>query len=260
MLKTIIVCIIAGLGAGLGTGFAGLSAAVFISPMLVAFLDYPVYQAVGIALASDVLASAISSYNYGKAGNIDIKRGKTLFATVLLFTIIGSLIAFFITSNPLGNNAMGYISILTALFLGITFMIPKKEKEKREFLAAGRMKRVVIACGIYVGLVCGLQGAGGGMMLLIVMTGIMQFEFKPAIGTSVFIMTFTALIGAITHFVTGGMPDTLLLVLCVISTAVFAQIASKIANVIDNQKLRRVTGIVLVVSGVIMFVEKILNF
>ena len=50
------VCFLAGIGAGLGTGFAGMSAAAVISPMLITFLGLPAYEAVGIALASDVLA------------------------------------------------------------------------------------------------------------------------------------------------------------------------------------------------------------
>ena len=62
MLTTILVCILAGLGAGLGTGFAGMSAAAVISPMLITFLGMEPYQAIGIALASDVLASAISAW------------------------------------------------------------------------------------------------------------------------------------------------------------------------------------------------------
>ena len=57
----LIVCIIAGLGAGVGTGLAGLSAAAVISPMLITFLDFPAYEAVGISLASDVLALMINS-------------------------------------------------------------------------------------------------------------------------------------------------------------------------------------------------------
>ena len=54
------------MGAGLGTGFAGMSAAVVISPILITFLHIPAYEAVGISLASDVLASAVSAYTYGK--------------------------------------------------------------------------------------------------------------------------------------------------------------------------------------------------
>ena len=58
MLEKLIVCFLAGLGAGLGTGFAGMSAAAVISPMLITFLGIEAYEAVGIALASDVLASS----------------------------------------------------------------------------------------------------------------------------------------------------------------------------------------------------------
>ena len=69
----IIVYIFAGIGAGLGTGFAGLSAAAFIAPTLVAFLDFPAYDAVGIALVSDVLASAVSTTAYAVDKNVDFK-------------------------------------------------------------------------------------------------------------------------------------------------------------------------------------------
>ena len=84
-----IVCFIAGIGAGLGTGFAGMSAAAVISPMLITFLGMDPYMAVGIALASDVLASAISAYTYGKNGNLDIKNGAVMMAAVLCFTRVG---------------------------------------------------------------------------------------------------------------------------------------------------------------------------
>ena len=89
-LVAFIVCFIAGIGAGLGTGFAGMSAAAVISPMLITFLGMDPYMAVGIALASDVLASAISAYTYGKSGNLDIKNGAVMMASVLCFTLVGS--------------------------------------------------------------------------------------------------------------------------------------------------------------------------
>ena len=73
MLYQFFICFVAGIGAGLGTGFAGMSAAAVISPMLITFLDVPAYSAVGIALASDVLASAVSAYTYGRNQNLDVK-------------------------------------------------------------------------------------------------------------------------------------------------------------------------------------------
>lgn len=118
MIETLIVCIIAGLGAGIGTGFAGLSAAAVISPMLVTFLGFDSYEAVGIALASDVLASAISAYTYGKNKNLDIKNGLVMMVTVLLFTMIGSFVA-----SLVPGTAMGNLSVLMTFLLGIRFIL-----------------------------------------------------------------------------------------------------------------------------------------
>ena len=52
------ICFLAGAGAGIGTGFAGMSAATVITPMLVTFLGVDAYDAIGIALASDGLGAA----------------------------------------------------------------------------------------------------------------------------------------------------------------------------------------------------------
>ena len=92
----LIVCIFAGIGAGIGTGFAGLSAAAFIAPMLIAFLDFPAYDAVGIALVSDVMASAVSATAYGVQKNINFKRASFMLVFVLLFTGAFMILAPFI--------------------------------------------------------------------------------------------------------------------------------------------------------------------
>ena len=90
ILITVLVCFFAGMGAGLGTGFAGMSAAAVISPMLITFLGMDPYLAVGIALSSDVLASAVSAYTYGKNKNLDIRNGLIMMASVLAFTVVAA--------------------------------------------------------------------------------------------------------------------------------------------------------------------------
>ncbi len=96
ILIKILVCFIAGAGAGIGTGFAGMSAAAVIGPMLITFLDVPAYEAVGIGLISDVLASLVSAYTYKKSGNLDIKNSLPLLVSVLIVTMIGSFAASFL--------------------------------------------------------------------------------------------------------------------------------------------------------------------
>lgn len=249
MLYKFIVCFIAGIGAGLGTGFTGMSAAAVISPMLITFLDMPAYQAVGIALASDVLASAVSAYTYGKNKNLDIKNGIIMMITVLVFTLVGSWI-----SSLVPSNAMGGFSVFMTLLLGIKFIVRPVMTTKESMANVSTQKRIIqsILCGILIGFICGFVGAGGGMMMLLILTSVLGYELKTAVGTSVFIMSFTALTGAISHFAIGGAPDISSLLFCVLSTLFWAQIAARFANKAKPITLNRATGIVLSILGIVI--------
>ena len=247
---TIIVCLLAGCGAGLGTGFAGMSAAVVITPMLVTFLDMPAYSAIGIALASDVLASGVSAYTYHKNKNIDIKNGIVMMLAVLLFTFVGSFVASFVP-----NDAMGGTSVFMTTLMGIKFIVKPVNTTKEAMNAVSPKKRLVqsIIFGMLIGFICGFVGAGGGMMMLMILTMVLGYELKTAVGTSVFIMTFTALTGAVSHFVIdNNTPDLLVLILCVLFTLIFARIGAVIANKVSSKTLNRATGIILVTLGVII--------
>lgn len=249
LLITTIVTFFAGMGAGLGTGFAGMSAAAVISPMLITFLGIEPYMAVGIALSSDVLASAISAYTYGKNKNLDIKNGLIMMASVLVFTVVGSYV-----SSLVPSTAMGNVSVFMTLLLGIKFIVKPVMTTKEAMMDVSAKKRAIqsIFCGVLIGFICGFVGAGGGMMLLLVLTSVLGYELKTAVGTSVFIMTFTALTGAISHFYIGGAPDIPILIACVISTLVFAQIGAKWANGANVKMLNRMTGILLCALGLVM--------
>lgn len=247
----LLICFIAGIGAGLGTGFAGMSAAAVISPMLITFLGLPAYEAVGIALASDVLASAVSAYTYGKNKNLDIRNGLVMMVTVLLFTLFGSWIA-----SLVPNTTMGSFSVFMTLLLGIKFIVKPVMTTRESMEAVNGRKRFLqsVVSGTVVGFICGFVGAGGGMMMLLLLTGVLGYELKTAVGTSVFIMAFTAFTGAVSHFTIGGMPDIWCLIFCVASTLLWARVAAKFANKASAVTLNRATGVVLAVLGAVILV------
>ena len=246
ILITVLVCFFAGMGAGLGTGFAGMSAAAVISPMLITFLGMDPYLAVGIALSSDVLASAVSAYTYGKNKNLDIRNGLIMMASVLAFTVVGSYIASIVPSATMGS-----FSVVMTFLLGVKFILRPVMTTKERMSAVPPKTRLIqsIVCGTLIGFVCGFVGAGGGMMMLLILTSVLGYELKTAVGTSVFIMTFTALTGALSHVALGGIPDLWSLLFCVLSTLLWAQIAAKFANKASPKLLNRVTGGVLTVLG-----------
>ena len=236
ILLTIAVTFFAGMGAGLGTGFAGMSAAAVISPMLITFLKMDPYMAVGIALSSDVLASAVSAYIYGKNKNLDIKNGIIMMISVLTFTVVGSYIA-----SLLPAATMGSFSVFMTFLLGIKFIVRPVMTTKEAMQGVSAKKRAIqsVVCGIMIGLICGFVGAGGGMMMLLILT-------------SVFIMAFTAFTGAVSHFMIVGAPDLTVFILCVVFTLIWARIAARFANKATPETLNRATGVILVILGIVV--------
>jgi len=249
LLITILVCFIAGAGAGIGTGFAGMSAAAVIGPMLVTFLGVPAYEAVGIGLISDVLASAVSAYTYKKSGNLDIINSLPLMVSVLIVTVIGSLVA-----SVVPEQAMSGTMQIAMIFIGLRFLLKPVTTTKEQMAAISPKERWIksIIGGAFIGFICGFVGAGGGMMMLFVLTSFLGYQMHMAVGTSVFIMAFTALTGGISHFAIGGMPDVLCMVLCAGFTLLWARIAARIANKSNAKTLNRVVGIVMIATSVVI--------
>lgn len=256
LLIKIIVCFLAGAGAGIGTGFAGMSAAAVVGPILITFLNIPAYDAVGIGLISDVLASAMSAYTYKKNKNLDIKNSLPLLISVLVFTVVGSLVA-----SLLPERAMSSTMQVAMLFVGLRFLVKPVTTTKEQMEAVPHRERVIksVIGGTMVGFICGFIGAGGGMMMLFVLTSFLGYQMHMAVGTSVFMMAFTALTGGISHFAIGGIPDPVCMGSCVIFTLIWAQIAAKIANKSDAKTLNRVVGIVMILTSIVILLVNYLK-
>ncbi len=249
IIKMVIVCFLAGAGAGIGTGFAGMSAAAIIGPMLITFLDVPAYQAVGIGLASDVLASAVSAWTYKKNKNLDVKNSLVLLCTVLIMTALGSYIATFLPEQTM-SGAMQ----IALIIIGLKFIIVPVKTTKEQMLAVSKKQRIIksLIGGTVIGLICGTVGAGGGMMMLLILTSFLGYQMHIAVGTSVFIMAFTALTGSVSHFAIDGVQNVPCLVLCIIFTLLWARIAAVIANKADAKLLNRVVGAVMILTSVVI--------
>lgn len=253
---TVFVCFLAGAGAGIGTGFAGMSAAAIVGPMLTVFLGVPAYEAVGIGLLSDVLASAVSAYTYKKNGNLNIRDSLPMMLSVLAMTVVGSYTASFLPERAMGNTTQFGLFII-----GLRFLLRPVRTTKEQLAALSAREKLVkaIAGGCMVGFICGFVGAGGGMMMLFVLTSFLGYPMHMAVGTSVFIMAFTALTGGVSHFIIGERPDALCLLLCVLFTLIWARIAARLANKADAATLNRVVGVVMIATSAVILAVKYLR-
>lgn len=254
------VYIIAGLGAGIVTGLAGLSAAVVITPLLVSVCGWQSYNAVTVALASDVLASLLSSYTYAKNKNIDLKSGALTTITAFIGTVVGSYCGFlFSQAQP---DGLGYISMLTTIGLGIKFLLKPvtggadSSNGKNMISTKKRILAMILGCGI--GWVCGFTGSGGGILMLTVFTLVLGYNLKVAVGTSTMIMSIVALTGAISHIMMGATVNPIPAAVTVLSCLFGAYVSAKFANKCEIRKLNKVVGIVLTILGIVTISIKVL--
>jgi len=242
----IFVYIIGGLLAGIATGLVGLSAATIIAPLFATMIGMDPYTAIGIALASDVLASAASASTYMKHKNVDLKSGTILGISVILFVILGSYLSSFTKPYTLTSTINIFV-----FFLGLRFIIyPVKNRVSDKLIKRGKWLIIqTVLWGIIIGLISGFYGSGGGLSMLAVLTMLLGYNLKKGIGTSVFIMTGVALVGAVTHIAISG---TILLPLIITCIAAFigANIASRYANKINEITLNRVVGGFLIMYGI----------
>lgn len=174
----------------------------------------------------------------------------------MLACIIGMCTVGSFAAWRVGNVVLGGFTLILTFCIGIRFLVkPSTERsDVAETGAALDWKGVVISLffGLTIGFGTGFVGSGGGMMMLVVFTAFLGMELKAAVGTSTFIMTFTALIASVSHILIH--PAILLerwpvLLLCMTVATAASLASARFANRVDSRTVGLVTGVVLTLLG-----------
>ena len=252
---------VAAVMAGVGTGLVGLSAATAMVPILIVLCpsfagETGAYQATAIALASDILGSAVTTATYIKYKHIDLKRGWIMLVCIIGMCTIGSFAAW-----KAGNVVLGGFTLFLTFCIGIRFLV-KPTTERKNAAARGAKldwKGVAVSLffGLTIGFGTGFVGTGGGMMMLVVFTAFLGMELKSAVGISTFIMTFTALIASISHVLIH--PAILLerwpvLIYCMVVATAASLVSARFANRVENRTVGLVTGATLTLMGAALII------
>jgi len=253
----LIILLISGLGAGIVTGLIGLSAVNIVAPLLVIFLGYPIYIAVGLALGIDVFASFSSSIIYWKKGNVEWKPA----GIIVLFALIGVFVGSYFGASVPSN----YLTILIGLgIIFIGFDLFKKGLLKKETSAIGSNKFIskhksffIFLGSIIIGLISGLFGGGGGLMILVLLVSVFNFKIHKAIGTSVLAMIFVAFFGSLFHYI--NVPFSIPNLFIAGIVALFAgAITSTYANKLNEFALKKISGSIIFLLGIGMVIKALL--
>ncbi|MEA3329328.1 MAG: sulfite exporter TauE/SafE family protein [Nanoarchaeota archaeon] len=259
MFFEILVLLFAGWGAGIVTGLIGASAVMFAAPVMVLFLGFDAYTAIGISLGIDVVASIIATFIFHKNKNIRLKPG----IVMAFFAVIGAFLgSYFSSYMPPGIliKITGVAIFLTGLRLyRQSLAIEANKIEEAIKLRFSKKQKVLLYgfAGFIVGVIGGVFGAGGGLSILFVLTFVSKYKIHTAVGTSVFVMTFLALSGAVGHYIYGSF-----VVYAVVIGAVGAIIGSfssaVFANWVSEKTLNKTAAIIFIVLGVTMAIREFL--
>lgn len=249
--------LLAGLGAGIITGLFGASAVNFAVPILVIFLGYNPYMAIGLSLGIDFFASISSSIEYHSKRKIRYKPALILIIASLIGVVLGSYYSTYIPS--IGHQ---WILGLAIFITGIILAIKKGNfnlKKPIIFKKYSRMYKttICIILGLLVGLNAGIFGAGGGLAIFSILVIFLGYKIHNSIATSIFSMIFIAFIGAIIHYLI--MPFSLYhLALGAIAGIIGSYFSAFIANKTSGKKIALITGIIISIMGALMFLKDIL--
>ena len=256
----IIIIFLIGLSAGLTTSITGASAVLITVPILNLFLHFSMLQSIGTSLMVDTLASAVISYTYYRHGNTDIKSG----IWVILGSVFGAQIGVAVAVLHVPDKGLGCLFGICLVIMGVAMWRHGLNKEA----IAGRFGNtlnfknysyqiiVSIILGFIVGIITGMLGAGGGIMILLILIFVLKFSLQKAIGTSTFMMAITALSGTAGYGYHGDV--NLLIGLILASGAVTAGIlGAKFANGVEEKILTKVAAVVFIGLGILMTVLRL---
>ncbi len=251
-----LVFLLAGFTTGIVTGLVGASAIVVFIPIIILFLNYSLFALIGVSLSVDVFVSSLALIIYRKFHHIDFRTGVYLALPAVLGSVLGSYLSKFLPNT----NLLGITSIVTAL-TGI--LLFRRKVNKQEVCTVGECSRskftLAIILAFFVGVLGGGLGSAGGIAIFLLLVFFLNFETHRAIGTSIFVMLFIAISGAVAHIdrVNQMGFHWIFLVFAVVGGILGALVSSRLANRISEKKLNKLVGTILFVLGVLTFVHSL---
>jgi uncharacterized membrane protein YfcA len=239
------------------TGITGASGVLIMVPIFSTFFDIPLPVILGTSLFVDVIVSISVSFAYARAKNIDIKGILWILVGTLLGAQIGS---FFVVS--ISKILIIFILAICMIVFGIKMWKSGLSKQSAPVVSEKISSYIrtpigMILSGLIVGLATGIFGAGGGLSVFIILYSFLKFPIKKAVGTSSFIMLFTALSGVVGYAQNGNLDITLGLILG-ISAAIGGALSSILANKINEEFLSRLIGAIFIFFALVMFTLRVL--
>jgi len=257
----IFLVLLIGCFSGMVTGLTGASGVMVVVPLITILFKFPIHEAIGTSLVVDVLTSLMISSTYFRNDNITLKSAGWVAISSVTMAQIGARFSDKIPERGL-DSGFSFVLIVLALIIWRTGI-------KRDKMAVAPFNlsdyksplwrlilSVLLAGGS--GFMTGFIGAGGGTNILLILLFVNKFPMHKALGTSILIMSFTALSGVIGHASLGNV-NLLTGISLAFSSILTGIYCARFASKISEKSLSRVMSGVYIILGVVMMIVNLRN-
>ena len=184
-----------GFASGAASGAFGIGGALLSTPGIRWALDATPLIAVGTTLPVIIPTALTGVWTYMRGGFVDRRFAATAALAGGVCAIVGALATTLIRGEILLITTAALI-----LFLSIRMLPSPRTADPPRFRPSVALYATV---GAASGLMAGLLGVGGGVILVPVLTVILRFPLKTALGTSLAVVSAQAVPGTIVHGLLG---------------------------------------------------------
>ena len=258
-----------GIGIGFISGLFGIGGGFITSPLLI-LVGIPPAVAVGTTTVQVFASTSTGVISHFQKKNIDYQISFTMIVGGIFGTLTGVLLLSSLKNIGLIDNYLNTIYII--LLLGTAMFIlyetakinliyknkkfklhqhswihglPIKIKYRKSKLYISILAPLSI--GYLIGMLTGLTGIGGGFILIPCMIYILGMKTISVIGSSLLNITVVALISLFLQIYINQNIDFVLAIFLIISSSIGAAIASRIIDKFDQENLKVLFGVLLVI-------------
>ncbi len=251
-MRTLIAAVI-GFSSGVASGAFGIGGALLSTPLIRWALDAPPLIAVGTTLPVIIPTAITGVIAYIRTGFVQTRTAVITASAGGLFAVLGALTTQLVNGQLLLIATAAFIFVLSIRMLPGRMlpgrMLPGRMLGKKEPRGEQRLPPTVamlLAVGAVSGFVAGLLGIGGGVILVPVLSGLLRFPIKTALGTSLAVVAAQAIPATLTHWIIGNIDWSIAggLILGVIPGA---HIGSRLAIASEDAKLQTVTAVAMAI-------------
>lgn len=248
---------------GLVMGLIGGGGSILSVPIFVYIFGFDSFTATTLSLFVVGATSLVGSTGFMKQKLVD-------FPTAFIFgipSILGVLFSRRIVLPHLPEyiiNRWGMTvtkDMFLLLLFAILMLVSSYKMIRKTERPSGRKQNgnnytILISQGLFVGIITGLIGAGGGFLIVPALVMLLGLPMKKAVGTSLVIISMNSLLGFVSSLKMVKADWSFLTVFTSLSIiGIFVGIA--LAKKIDGRKLKPIFGYIVLIMGLLIIVKEI---